>query len=273
MLLGRRITRQVRGAFETVAHSVDYAKHLIRGNNVPGEMSWIREGVPPVVLVHGFLGTRGSMLPLSRRFLADGRVVFSYAYGMLNLAPVEVSAQGLVAQVQSICEDLKVEKVDLVGYSMGGMLGLYATKFLGGERWIRRIVMLGTPMRGSWLGYAGVATLGAISPGVWQLLPGSNLLQELRSRPLPSGVRVCQIHAKDDAFCPEPGRLAGILPHDYIVLPGGHSSLVVAEPFYQAACDFLDGVRLPDEPTYPDPNRPHLHRELMMTSDPSEIVI
>ena len=36
---------------------------------------------PDVLLAHGFMGTRGTMIPLTQRFQADGRVVFSYHHG------------------------------------------------------------------------------------------------------------------------------------------------------------------------------------------------
>ena len=76
---------------------------------------------------------------------------------------------------------------------------------------------------------------------VWQVRPGCRFLEELRAAPLPHGVRVRQIHADADAFCRNPGPVEGVDPeHDYLVLPGGHSSLVIAQHFYAAAREFLD---------------------------------
>ncbi|HLT39322.1 MAG TPA: hypothetical protein VK034_23725, partial [Enhygromyxa sp.] len=45
-------------------------------------------------------------------------------------------------------------------------------------------------------------------------------------------------------FCPPPGPIEGVAARDYIMLPGGHSSLVVAEPFYLACREFFDVDRL-----------------------------
>ena len=239
MSVGNRLKNRVRGAVDTVVHGVDYGRHLVRGNKVSVDMSWTAADSPPVVLVHGFMGTRGTMLPLTRRFQRDGRVVFSYAYGTFNLGSLRRSAEDLAGHLRTICEKLEVPRVDLVGYSMGGLISLHTLKFLQGQHYIRNLVMMGSPLRGTWVGLAGVATMGAISPSVWQVLPGSPFLEDLLAAPVPSGVRLRQIHATSDALCPPPGPIAGVAPRDYIMLPGGHSSLVVAEPFYRACADFF----------------------------------
>jgi pimeloyl-ACP methyl ester carboxylesterase len=193
-----------------------------------------------VVLVHGFLGTRGTMLPMTRRLRADGRVVFTWEHGTFQLASLRRTAQDLVAHLRSLCEELGVERVDIVGFSMGGLVAVHAVKFLAGHKYVRRIVTMGTPFAGTWVGLAGVATIGGLSPSVWQVLPGSRFLSELASAPLPEGVEVRQVHAAGDAFCPSPGPTTGVRPGDYLVLPGGHSSLVIADNFYRAAHEFLD---------------------------------
>ncbi len=243
MSVGERIKNRVRGAVESVSHGYDYARHLVRGNQVSNDMSWTRADAPPVILVHGFLGTRGTMQPLTRRFQRDGRVVFSYAYGTFNLASIRRSAEDLVTHLRAICEKLDVPQVDVVGYSMGGLIGLHAIKFMQGHHYIRRMVMMGSPLRGTWVGLAGVATVGVLSPSVWQVLPGSPFLEDLLAAPVPAGMKLRQIHAASDAFCPPPGPIVGVAARDYVMLAGGHSSLVVAEPFYAACREFFE-----DEP-------------------------
>lgn len=231
---------KLRNAVETVTHGYDYARHWMHGNRVAGGMSWVKSGAPPVVLVHGFLGTRGTMLPLTRRLQSDGRVVFTYSHGTFQLASLRKTAQELAGHLRALCEELGVEKVDVLGFSMGGLVTLHAVKFLAAGKYVRRVVTLGTPFAGTWVGLAGIATVGGLSPSVWQVLPNSGFLLELSSAPLPAGVEVRQIHATNDAFCPAPGPIEGVRPRDYFLLPGGHSSLVVADNFYAAAHEFLD---------------------------------
>jgi pimeloyl-ACP methyl ester carboxylesterase len=247
MSVGKRLKNRVRQAVNIVTHDFEYGRHLVRGNKVSTDMCWTRPELPPVVLVHGFLGTRGTMLPLTRRFQNDGRVVFSYAYGTFNLASIRRSAENLTAHLRTICEELEVDRVDLVGYSMGGLISLHSIKFLQGHRYVRNLVMMGSPLRGTWAGLAGVATVGAFSPSVWQVLPGSPFLEDLLAAPAPSNVRLRQIHAASDALCPPPGPVEGVAARDYIMLAGGHSSLVVAEHFYVACRDFFDASDADDQ--------------------------
>jgi hypothetical protein len=72
------------------------------------------------------------------------------------------------------------------------------------------------------------------------VLPGSAFLEDLLAAPVPGVTKLRQIHATSDAFCPPPGPIPGVTPRDYVMLPGGHSSLVVAEPFYRACREFFD---------------------------------
>src|SRR5690606_30112036 len=101
---GESHKNRVRGAVNTVVHGFEYGRHLVQGTTVSVDSSWTRPGAPPVVLVHGFMGTRGTMLPVARRFQRDGRVVFSYAYGTLNLASIRRSAEDLARHLRGICE-------------------------------------------------------------------------------------------------------------------------------------------------------------------------
>lgn len=225
----------------TISHGAAYARHLVRGNHLPSDMKWSRPGAAPVLLAHGFLGTRGTMQPLAQRFGDDGRATFSYHHGTFQLRSMLASAQELVAHFARLERSLGVSRFDVVGFSMGGLVALHAVKFLQAHRWVRRLALLGTPTDGTWAGLLGVATVGLVSPSVWQCLPSSDFLADLRAAPLPPGLRVRQIHGEDDALCPLPSPLPGVDPaQDFVVLPGGHSSLVVSHRFYGALKSFFD---------------------------------
>lgn len=227
--------------FRGVSHGAAYARHLIRGNHLQADMRWSRPGVPPVLLAHGFLGTRGTMLPLSERFQRDGRAVFSYHHGTFQLRSLRASAHELCEHLERLEQTLGVPQFDVVGFSMGGLIALHAVKFLQAHRWIRRLALLGAPTDGTWAGLAGVALVGLVSPSVWQCLPVSDFVRDLQSAPMPPGIRVRQIHGTHDALCPRPAPLAGVDPdRDFVLLPGGHSSLVMARPFYDELRRFFD---------------------------------
>ena len=204
-------------------------------------MSWAQPGKPPVILCHGFLGTRGTMLPMTKRFQADGRVVFSYHHGAFQTRSLRSSAHGLLDQLERLQNELGVEQFDVVGFSMGGLVSLHAVKFLQASRLVRRLALLGAPVEGTWVGLAGAAVIGAVSQSVWQVLQMSPFLKDLRDAPLPDGLPVRMIQASDDGLCPLARPLKGVDAENYyIVMPGGHSSLVVSRPFYAKTREFFD---------------------------------
>jgi triacylglycerol lipase len=57
---------------------------------------------------------------------------------------------------------------------MGGLIGRYYLQCLGGATWMRRLVTLATPHRGSW-----TARLVPARPALLQMYPGSDFLCEL----------------------------------------------------------------------------------------------
>lgn len=213
--------------------ALSYLRHLARGNRIRRRALFdqIREDQPPILLIHGFLGTRGSMYPLERRLNADGLCVFSFNLGTFNVRDIRRSAFLIHRKVEAILAQAPVKKIDIIGHSMGGLIGLYYVKKLGGHEKVRKLVMMGTPAQGTWAALAGVATLGLWSASSWQLLPRSHFLKELQAGPLPPDVQYYSISAARDWVCPPAStRVDGAIQ---ISVPLGHSSLVVSEEVYE----------------------------------------
>jgi hypothetical protein len=233
----RRIRRldgePLRQDFIGGRHAVSYIRHLARGNAIPHKRFYqgVSDQHPPVLLIHGFMGTRGSMFVLEQRLLRDDFCVVSFDLGLLNVRDIRASAFLIHRKIQSILAQTSVKRIDIVGHSMGGLIGLYYIKRLGGHQRVRRMIMMGSPVRGTWTALLGVATMGLISSSSWQLLPGSRFLTELSQCPLPEDVECFTIAAERDWVCPpEVTRMEGA---HYITVPLGHSSLVVSEEVYR----------------------------------------
>jgi len=229
----RRIDTGVREDLYGARHAVAYVRHLARGNRIKRKAFFesIDETRPPVLLLHGYLGTRGSMYILERRLNDDGICVFSFNLGSLNVRDIRTSAFLIHRKIESILAQTPVKKIDIIGHSMGGLIGLYYVKKLGGYEKVRKLVMMGTPMKGTWAALLGVATVGLISASAWQLLPGSRFLKELEAGPLPNGVQYYTIAAQRDWVCPvESTPLEGA---ESLTVPLGHSSLVMSEEVYR----------------------------------------
>jgi pimeloyl-ACP methyl ester carboxylesterase len=229
--LGRRssIGQDVAGG----ADGLSYLRHLVRGNRIRRGAAFeeVTPESPPILMIHGFLGTRGSMYVLERRLVEDGFVVVSFNLGTLNVRDIRRSAFLIHRKIERILAQTPSQRIDIIGHSMGGLIGLYYVKKLGGHARVRKLIMMGTPVRGTWAALAGVVTLGLWSTSSWQLLPRSRFLDELAKGPIPPGVEVHTIAAARDWVVPlGTTRLTGA---NAMTVPLGHSSLVVSEEVYR----------------------------------------
>ena len=214
-------------------HTFSYLRHLVRGNEIKYKR-WtepLADHHPPVLLIHGFMGTRGSMYVLEQRLIRDGFNVISFNLGYLNVRDIRSSALLIHRKVLQVLEQTAQPRIDIIGHSMGGLIGLYYIKRLGGQQHVRRMVQLGTPNHGTWTALLGVATLGLLSSSSWQLLPGSTFLTDLHRDPLPQSVEFYTIAAERDWVCPPAAtQLEGA---HAVTLPLGHSSLVMSDEVYR----------------------------------------
>jgi pimeloyl-ACP methyl ester carboxylesterase len=254
--LRRELTDGVAGNLTDSGHSAIYLRQLLRGNRArrahappPPEPQPQDDGTPqpPVLLIHGYLATRGSLHLLERRLVERGLIVMSYTLGPVNLGDIRDSAGLIARKVESIVAQTGILRVDIVGHSMGGLVALDYLKRLGGRHRVRRLVLLGTPSQGTWSALLGLVTapLGMAS---LQLLPGSQFLRELAERPLPPGAEVVSIGAGRDWLAPVSSTILDGVRN--ITLPTGHSGLLVDVEVADVVGDLL---RAPDAPEAPSP--------------------
>ncbi|WP_020675451.1 alpha/beta fold hydrolase [Geopsychrobacter electrodiphilus] len=190
-------------------------------------------GETPILLLHGLFNNRASWFwfkwALRRR-------------GFNNLVTINLSSyhneESLTEQVAKRVDELRfsldVEKVHLVGHSMGGIIARNYLQLRGGENKVDRCVFLGTPHAGSKL------TPFALSPLSNSLVPNSDFLKRLADSPMPPNTRLFNVYSKKDNMV-VPTHSAHLEGFDNIVLDRiGHTGLLYRRKAIDAVATALE---------------------------------
>jgi triacylglycerol esterase/lipase EstA (alpha/beta hydrolase family) len=162
----------------------------------------------PVLLLHGFLGTRRVLDVFERRLRRDGYCVWSIHLGGLfdayNTRGIEECAEKVREKVERLYSRYQLGPLSIIGHSKGGLIGRYYVKRLGGDRRVRNLITLGTPHNGTPTAYIGCATVGLVAKSVWQMTPMSPFIRRLKIGAFPRHVRFVSIYSKLDRASPFP---------------------------------------------------------------------
>jgi pimeloyl-ACP methyl ester carboxylesterase len=209
-LLDRRSLRQMLSAMRPAATEMFllFVTVLLRPLGWSGSgavrcrQGGLLPGTTPVLLLHGLFHNCGCWWWIRRRLRSLGMPVF-----VLNLPMWTCNIERGAAMVARMVDELRiahgVEKVHLIGHSMGGLVARYYLQN-GGAGKVDRCILLGAPNGGSKLAVLAVSPMGR------NLLPGSPFLGKIDPR-LPPGVRLIAISSRDDNLIlpPENARLEG----------------------------------------------------------------
>jgi len=162
----------------------------------------------PVLLLHGFLGTRRVLGVLERRLRRDGYCVWSINLGGLlsafNSRGIDECAELVKEKVERLYGRYQLGPLSIIGHSKGGLIGRYYVKRLGGDRRVKKLITLAAPHNGTPTAYLGCATVGVLAKSVWQMTPMSPFIRRLKIGAFPRGVRFVSIYSKADRFSPFP---------------------------------------------------------------------
>ncbi|MEB3279118.1 MAG: triacylglycerol lipase [Lyngbya sp.] len=126
----------------------------------------------PVVLIHGIFDTTAIFRTMSAYLSQRGWEVHSFDlipnYGFLGL-------DRLAAQITDYIDRTfpPSQPIDLVGFSMGGLVSRYYVQRLGGIKRVQRLVTISSPHNGTWTAYFYV------TPGTLQMRPQSKFIEDL----------------------------------------------------------------------------------------------
>lgn len=126
----------------------------------------------PVLLVHGISDT-GAVFHKMRPYLQErGWSVYD-----LDLVPNNGDV-GLEELAQQVANHIAAtfhptQALDLIGFSMGGIVSRYYIQRLGGINHVQRFITIASPHHGTWVAY------GSLRPGGMQMRPNSPFLNDL----------------------------------------------------------------------------------------------
>lgn len=184
-------------------------------------------GRPLVVLVHGLDSDRSDCVPMGDLLTQAGHQVAFFSYP--GDQAISDSASLLRRQLRSLQSKFPQIRIDIVAHSMGGLVArdyLEGPDYAGG---VDRLIMVAPPNAGS--GWARLRTLLSIQENyslrryqpewnwTWlvteglgeagtDLLPGSDFLKQLNSRPRRSGVQYTIIAGNKSSVDRVQGKLA-----------------------------------------------------------------
>jgi triacylglycerol lipase len=177
----------------------------------------------PVLLVHGFGGTKSSWFVIAKALRDRGIVVDTITYSPLGNS-VEQLADELVAAVETTLSATGADKVHLVGHSLGGVVIAQAIAGGGLVGLVDTVITLGSPFGGS--PWADLLPFGDLPRA---LRPGSALLRRLATVSVPDGVRWLAVSAALDIIVPGPRSVPAHAAVETIMFDGvGHLGLLIS---------------------------------------------
>lgn len=182
----------------------------------------------PVVLLHGLLGSPGNFEVTARALIAAGVPVIAPEYGLRGTVPVERSLTELVDVLSPHLGPSRT--VDIVGHSLGGLLGLRLAHEFPGS--VRTLVGVGAAFRG-----LPAPRNPVVRRGIGTVM-GRGALDLLTREPwaveVPVGTRVVSIVSDADRIVPrESSGLGEIVEvrgvrHEYLPSLAGQISAALA---------------------------------------------
>ena len=188
----------------------------------------------PVLLVHGFGGTKSSWSSLAQALSARGLTVEAVTYTPIGTS-VEQLADRLVVEVDRMLSRTGSAKVHLIGHSLGGVV--IAQAIAGGRLngLVDTVVTLGSPFGGT--PWANLLPFGAI---VRALREGSPLLRRLACAPVPDGVRWLAVTAALDMIVPGLRSVPAHTQAETVTVGGvGHNGMLLSREVVGRIVDAL----------------------------------
>ena len=135
---------------ETISRTISHKKY---------EYYDIGNGSPVVVLLHGIAANKDQLLSLKDKIPVETRFILPDLPGHGNIALDGIeNFEDTAKYIVDLIEELKLESVVVVGYSMGGLIALKLAEKYSEKPWLKGLVARASPI----LGVAGVSKEGRV---------------------------------------------------------------------------------------------------------------
>lgn len=142
-----------------------------------------------VVLLHGYMANRSTMLPIATYLKWHGYSHILY----FDYASADGIERNAIALKRFLKKNVRGGRVDLVCHSMGGLVARAYLQMLGGARRVDRCITLSTPHQGTYMSYWIVSRVGR------EMRPDSGVMKRLEETTnRAAGVRLVSIVAGSD---------------------------------------------------------------------------
>ena len=199
-----------------------------------------------VLLIHGLVGSKLDMWPLQRKLSRAGYQTCNWSYRSLGL-PIETHASRLVEKLCELLNDDSLDRLHLVGHSMGGIIlrAALSDERLNSQHQSKfgRLVMLASPNGGSHVATKLKPFLSWAYPSLGQLSDQpDSYVNQLPNSPAARQLEFGIVEAtKDRVIHPHALELAGRT--DYARVNGHHGVLTWYAQTFKFVEAFLENGR------------------------------
>ena len=202
------LVHQARKLKRTLTYLRGYLDLDRRGNGIVRRTDFT-DCPRPVLLLYGFMATRRTFEVLEHRLRRDHYCVWSINLGGLfdafNVRGIDVLGEKVREKIDRLYARYpNMGPMSIIGHSMGGLIGRYYVKRLGGQARVKNLITLGTPHNGTPTAYFGLVTHGLVSKSIWQMTPMSPFIRRLKMGAFPRDVRFVSLYSKADRVNPFP---------------------------------------------------------------------
>ena len=196
-------------------------------------------GSYPVLVVPGWGAPARHTRWIAKRLEREGLDVRWMSLPRMAIGDMVASAKLVLKEVEGIRSETGAARVNLLGYSLGGLIVRIYLETLGGYRALGRAVYVGAPQDGIYTGYpASFTTAGR------QVRKGSRFMRELNRerRCRCDGTRCLAVFlSKDGTILPSKSARLACGYNLELVWPVLHWGLVFNREVIAAAATFLNG--------------------------------